>query len=212
MYVSNVASTVIASNREVRFQPHPSHHHHHRCARSPRFLRQGAARVNRDYDEINRPGAAPIVVASGASGLARKFSYGSFGSSRQWRHTRSWRSLWGAQLERARGTSREADRRYPRRAGSLVSQRRVERLSPHRSGGPARVLLTCVLRAFACVVQVLVLSFRSNEFKELKIVVLRHELAVLRRQVSRPHFQHADRARKCHNGQSDRPSAREVDE
>jgi len=79
MHVSNVASTVIASNREVRFQPHPSHHHHHhhhRCARSPRFLRQGTARVNRDYDEINRPGAAPIVVASAASGLARKLSYG----------------------------------------------------------------------------------------------------------------------------------------
>ena len=30
------------------------------------------------------------------------------------------------------------------------------------------------------------LRLRSDEFKELEIVVLRHELAVLRRQVSRP--------------------------
>jgi putative transposase len=30
------------------------------------------------------------------------------------------------------------------------------------------------------------LCFRSSEFKELEIVVLRHEIAVLRRQMSRP--------------------------
>jgi putative transposase len=40
----------------------------------------------------------------------------------------------------------------------------------------------------------LVLSFRSEEFKELEIVVLRHELAVVRRQVARPHVRPADRA------------------
>src|ERR1035437_7595471 len=38
------------------------------------------------------------------------------------------------------------------------------------------------------------LCFRSSEFKELEIVVLRHELAVLRRQVSRPALRPADRA------------------
>jgi putative transposase len=37
------------------------------------------------------------------------------------------------------------------------------------------------------------LRFRSSEFKELEIVVLRHELAVLRRQVARPELRPADR-------------------
>jgi transposase InsO family protein len=38
-----------------------------------------------------------------------------------------------------------------------------------------------------------VLCFRSSEYKELEIVVLRHELAVLRRQASRPVLRPADR-------------------
>lgn len=42
--------------------------------------------------------------------------------------------------------------------------------------------------------QLLVLSRRSEAEKDLEIVVLRHQLAVLRRQVKRPVFQPADRA------------------
>jgi putative transposase len=38
------------------------------------------------------------------------------------------------------------------------------------------------------------LCFRSSEYKELEIVVLRHELAVLRRQASRPALRPTDRA------------------
>ena len=46
---------------------------------------------------------------------------------------------------------------------------------------------------FRRVLAVAVLRFRSHEFKELEIVVLRHELAVLRRQVARPRLDERDR-------------------
>jgi transposase InsO family protein len=44
------------------------------------------------------------------------------------------------------------------------------------------------------VMALVLLCFRSSDFKELEIVVLRHELAVLRRQASRPALRPADRA------------------
>ena len=47
---------------------------------------------------------------------------------------------------------------------------------------------------FCRVLQLVVLRFRSEEFKELEIVVLRHQLAVLRRQFGRPELTPADRA------------------
>jgi hypothetical protein len=45
----------------------------------------------------------------------------------------------------------------------------------------------------ARLLQLAALRFRSEEFKELEIVVLRHELAVLRRQAGRPELRTDDR-------------------
>ncbi len=62
---------------------------------------------------------------------------------------------------------------------------------PHR--GAHRVLLSLLYFLTRRVLELAALQFRSRQSKDLEIVVLRHELAVLRRQVARPELSDADR-------------------
>ncbi len=55
------------------------------------------------------------------------------------------------------------------------------------------MLVSLVYLLFRRALAVAALRLRSREFKELEIVVLRHELAVLRRQVARPRLEETDR-------------------
>ena len=47
--------------------------------------------------------------------------------------------------------------------------------------------------ALRCLLQLVLLRSRSESCKELEIVVLRHELSVLRRQAGRPQLRPSDR-------------------
>jgi len=56
------------------------------------------------------------------------------------------------------------------------------------------VILSFLYRAFCRVLQLIRLIGRSGTDLAIEVVMLRHELAVLRRQVHRPALQPADRA------------------
>jgi putative transposase len=67
--------------------------------------------------------------------------------------------------------------------------------SAARPADPEELLLFCSLGylALRCLLQLVLLRPRSEGFKELEIMVLRHELSVLRRQVGRPQLRPSDR-------------------
>jgi len=67
----------------------------------------------------------------------------------------------------------------------------VASLAPSIREGPVLASLLFVL--LGRLMALVLLCFRSSEQEELEIVVLRHEIAVLRRQVSRPALRPADR-------------------
>jgi putative transposase len=56
------------------------------------------------------------------------------------------------------------------------------------------VIWSFLYRAACGAFQLLALRLRSSEHKELEILVLRHELAIARRQLGRPQPSAADRA------------------
>jgi putative transposase len=56
------------------------------------------------------------------------------------------------------------------------------------------VLSKLAYQTLCCTIQLLVLLARGDAAKDLEILVLRHQLAVLRRQVPRPRLEPADRA------------------
>ena len=63
-----------------------------------------------------------------------------------------------------------------------------------RLGGSAVMALSFLYLAFRALLGALVRSRRGLDVKDLELLVLRHELAVLRRQVARPKLRAADRA------------------
>src|SRR2546430_16079035 len=99
------------------------------------------------------------------------------------RSSRRSANVWGAQTRsrRQRGHGRPLLSPWSRR--TLSSQVRRSRL--------LAALLYLALRR---VIEVVSLPLRPDQFKELEIVVLRHELAILRRQAGRPALRPADRA------------------
>jgi hypothetical protein len=86
------------------------------------------------------------------------------------------------------------DRRVTGGAAGRWAWARPVLADPIRSNGGSPGVALALLYILTCrVLALLVLPFRSTRAKDLEIVVLRHELSVLRRQVARPELSDADR-------------------
>jgi putative transposase len=72
------------------------------------------------------------------------------------------------------------------------------------------MLVSFVYRAFVSLLRLLICSGRTVDLKDVELLVLRHQLAVLRRQVDRPKLRASDRALLGAAGQRCRPDAAAV--
>jgi putative transposase len=77
------------------------------------------------------------------------------------------------------------------KAGDL---RRYRTIITARTGGSALVLASFLYKSIIRFAQFVILGFRADVDKEVEILVLRHQLAVLRRQVGKVRTAPADRA------------------
>jgi hypothetical protein len=77
------------------------------------------------------------------------------------------------------------NRRGHRRRGTAAPRRFIGCRGPFLPE-EATILVSLIYGALRSVFELALLRCRSQEFKELEIVVLRHELAILRRQHGRP--------------------------
>jgi hypothetical protein len=103
-----------------------------------------------------------------------------------------WRKVHPPRTPRRRGRVKGANSRVAPFAGGL--------------GGSATMAFSFLYLAFRALLGALVRSRRGVDVKDIELLVLRHELEVLRRQVARPRLRAADRARPatCHAPRSAR--------
>jgi hypothetical protein len=80
---------------------------------------------------------------------------------------------------------------HRRCSGRSAAQGREDNPTPKRH--PLTFCSMFSYLALRCLLRIVLLRPRSEGFKELEIVVLRHELSVLRRQAGRPQLRSCDR-------------------
>ena len=120
--------------------------------------------------------------------IAARTHAGPFGG--QHRYSRDTLDRW---IRRYRAGGFDALAPSIRQPGSLWGSRTSARPCLCRFGRIGRVLLSIVYATLRTLLGLVVLRARGDAAKDLEILVLRHEVAVLRRQVTRPRLEPQDR-------------------